>query len=90
MFLLVCIRKKNRFIRTSTIQYQELVKYMESHSEFASSRYITKEGKVHYAQQWEELVRMLNALSNGPKKTVKQWRTISIQLSIIIREYFGL
>jgi len=51
---------------------------MESHSEFAANKYLTKEGKIHHAQQWDELHKMLNALSNGPSKTVKQWQTVII------------
>lgn len=69
--------KKTRSLRTTTTQSEELVKYMESHSEFASNKFITKEGKIHHMKQWEELTTMLNALCNGPGKTVKQWQTVS-------------
>ncbi|XP_071653698.1 uncharacterized protein [Temnothorax longispinosus] len=69
-------KKKNRSTRTTAIQYEELVKYMETHSDFASCKYVSKEGKVHHAQQWENVAAMLNALSKGPGKTVKQWQTV--------------
>lgn len=72
-------------MRTNSTQYEELTKYMESHSEFASTKYITKEGKIHHAQQWENLKDMLNALSTGPGKTVKQWQTVSIQYIFTLR-----
>lgn len=53
---------------------------MESHSEFAASKYLSKEGKIHHIQQWEDLTNMLNALSNGTGNTVKQWQTVRISL----------
>lgn len=55
--------------------YEELIKYMESHSEFAAGKFLTKEGKIHHAEQWEEVAKMLNALSNH-LKTTKQWQTV--------------
>ena len=72
--------KKNRSTRTTATQYEELVKYMELHSEFAKNKFLTKEGKIHQNQQWDQLATMLNGLSNGPDKTVKQWQTVSIIL----------
>jgi len=57
---------------------------MESHSEFAANKYLTKEGKIHHAQQWDELHKMLNALSNGPGKTVKQWQTVIILIKTYV------
>lgn len=70
--------KRVRSLRTTQTQYEELIKYMETHTEFAANKYLTKEGKKHNAQQWEELHKMLNALSSGPGKTVKQWQTVII------------
>lgn len=70
--------KKSRSVKTTTAQYEELVKYMESHSEFATNKYVTKDGKIHHAQQWEQLAGMLNALTPGNDKTSKQWQTVSI------------
>ncbi|KYN07982.1 hypothetical protein ALC62_01043 [Cyphomyrmex costatus] len=49
---------------------------MESHSEFAAGKFLGKEGKLHYAQQWERLTEILNSLSTGPGKTTKQWQTV--------------
>lgn len=46
---------------------------MEIHSEFAAGKYLTKEGRVHHVQQWDDLTNMLNALSSCPGKTTKQW-----------------
>jgi len=42
--------------------------------------FLTKEGKIHQMKQWEQLAATLNALSDGPDKTVKQWQTVSILL----------
>ncbi|XP_025160791.1 uncharacterized protein LOC112589928 [Harpegnathos saltator] len=64
------------FVKTTTAQYEELVKYMESHSEFATNKYLTKDCKIHHAKQWEQLAEMLNALPAGNKKTLKQWQTV--------------
>lgn len=70
------IPKKNRSGKTTTLQYEELVKYMETHSGFAASKFLTKEGKIGHNQQWNRLQELLNALSKGPGKTVKQWQTV--------------
>lgn len=61
---------------------------METHSEFAATKYLGKEGK-HHLQQWEKLKLLLNALPNGSEKTVKQWQTVSI-LSLILNYKFYL
>lgn len=53
---------------------------MESHTEFASNKFLTKEGKIHQTKQWEQLATILNDLSCGPGKTVKQWQIVSILL----------
>lgn len=71
-------KSKNRSGRTTALQFEELVKYMETHSEFASNKFLTKEGRVHHNQQWAELAQMLNELTKGPGKTVKQWQTVII------------
>ncbi|XP_024876589.1 uncharacterized protein LOC112457648 [Temnothorax curvispinosus] len=49
---------------------------MESHSEFAAGKFLTKEGKVHHIKQWEELTIKLNRLSSGTQKSTKQWQTV--------------
>ncbi|XP_032690435.1 uncharacterized protein LOC116853446 [Odontomachus brunneus] len=69
-------KKKNRSGRTTTLQLEQLVQYMETHSEFASNKFLTKEGRVHHNQQWAELGKMLNELTKGPGKTTKQWQTV--------------
>lgn len=52
---------------------------MESHSEFAAGKFLTKEGKLHHIKQWEELVVKLNALS-GSEKSTKQWQTVNVEI----------
>jgi len=74
MYNLFLVLKK-LFNELSTIQYEELIKYMESYFEFAANKYLIKEGKIHHAEQWNELHKMLNALWNGSFKTVEQWQT---------------
>lgn len=49
---------------------------MESHSEFAAGKFLTKDGKIQQMKQWEELATQLNALSTGTKKSTKQWQTV--------------
>ncbi|XP_077263663.1 uncharacterized protein LOC143898224 [Temnothorax americanus] len=56
---------------------------MESHSEFAAGKFLTKEGKwhskeekVHHIKKWEELTIKLNKLSSGTQKSTKQWQTV--------------
>ncbi|XP_077256592.1 uncharacterized protein LOC143894295 isoform X2 [Temnothorax americanus] len=49
---------------------------MESHSEFAAGKFLTKERKVHHIKQWEELTIKLNRLSSGTQKSTKQWQTV--------------
>lgn len=70
--------KRTRALRTSSAQYEELISYMESHSEFAAGKFLTKEGKIHHIKQWEELTIKLNALSTGTQKSTKQWQTVNI------------
>jgi len=70
--------KKTRSVRTSTAQYETLLSYMECHSDFAASKFLTKEGKIHHIKQWEELAKKLNELSPGSEKTTKQWQTVKI------------
>lgn len=48
---------------------------METHSEFATNRFITKEDKIHCVKQREQLTANLNdVLFDGPSKVVKQWQ----------------
>ncbi|XP_018317252.1 uncharacterized protein [Mycetomoellerius zeteki] len=49
---------------------------MEPHSEFAEGKFLGKEGKLHYALQWQRLTKLLNSLSTAPGKTTKQWQTV--------------
>ena len=52
---------------------------MESHSEFAAGKFLTKDGKLHHMKQWEELTVKPNALSgSGSQKSTKQWQTVNI------------
>lgn len=43
-------------------QNEELIKYMEAHSEFTTNRFITKEDKIHHIKQREQLTANLNDL----------------------------
>jgi len=68
--------KKLRAARTTQTQYEELIKYMEEHSEFAAGKFLTKEGRNRNMQQWEELKTYLNSLSCAVGKSTKQWQTV--------------
>jgi hypothetical protein len=70
-------RCKKRASRTSPAQYEELASYMMSHSAFAAGKFLGKEGKVSFDQQWGTLAERLNAVSGGAQKNVAQWRTVS-------------
>lgn len=61
---------------------------METHSEFAANKFLTKEGRTHHNHQWDELKDMLNALSNGPGKTTKQWQIVNIHTQTLIYIYY--
>lgn len=54
--------------------------------EFAAGKFLLKEGKIHHSQQWEELQQILNALSIGPNKYIKQWQKVIIYLLFILHE----
>lgn len=54
--------------------------------EFAAGKFLPKEGKVHHSQQWEELQQILNALSIGPDRYIKQWQKVIIYLLFILHE----
>ncbi|XP_018358729.1 PREDICTED: uncharacterized protein LOC108758340 [Trachymyrmex cornetzi] len=57
-------------------QNEELMKYMETNSEFATNRFITKEDNIHLIKQREQIITNRNdLLSEGPGKAVKQWQT---------------
>jgi len=46
MYTLFIVLKKNLSMKTSAIQYEELVKYMDLHFEFAANKYLIKKEKT--------------------------------------------
>lgn len=60
---------------------------METHSEFAANKFLTKEGRIRHNQLWNDLQETLNALSNAPGKTTKQWQTVSIYTNVHTHNY---
>lgn len=76
MAMLFSTIKKQRSSRASIMQIEDLVSYMEKHSNFAAGRFTGSDGKLQLQRQWEELSKRLNYLQ-GPEKSVKQWQTVS-------------
>ncbi|XP_071652405.1 uncharacterized protein [Temnothorax longispinosus] len=67
--------KKTRASKTSSIQLEYLIGYMQSHNAFATGKLLGARGKAAHDTQWQELAEELNRLE-GPSKSVEAWKKL--------------
>nr|CAD7399232.1 unnamed protein product [Timema cristinae] len=70
--------KTRRYTRAQIVQ---LVDYMSTHSELASSRFSCPINTEKLDRQWEALAKILE--KHGPKKTIAQWKILANTLVVL-------
>lgn len=62
----------NRKRKTSPVQLEIMITFMEKHLDFARGALKRNESD----RLWNQLQTKLNAVPDGPVKTVKQWKMV--------------
>lgn len=75
--------KKTRAPKTSSIQLEYLIGYMQSHNAFATGKLLGARGKAAHDTQWQQLAEELNRLE-GPSKSVEAWKKVKYGLILHI------
>lgn len=79
------LMERKRVIKTTRIQYEIYVKFLEENKPFALGKTDLIANENYFAEKWNELTALLNTSGTGPTRTQQSWKTV-----IKIIKYFGI
>ncbi|KAK4882302.1 hypothetical protein RN001_005621 [Aquatica leii] len=65
--------------KITAVQKENLISFMEDHSDFAEGKLLGVDGRKVRAALWEILATQLNSC-DGPKKSTTKWQRVWIDL----------
>lgn len=75
------IMDRKRVIKTTKIQYEIYVKFLEENKPFALGKTDIVTNENYFAEKWNELTTLLNTSGAGPTRTQQSWKTVRLILS---------
>lgn len=70
------LMERKRVIKTTRIQYEIYVKFLEENKPFALGKTDLIANENYFAEKWNELTALLNTSGAGPTRTQQSWKTV--------------